>query len=361
MIRLKDRTTSPPDGFMFTDADGWESRRAAPDTRWDFRQLVKAVKEHRIQNPHLGRTTDPAQIAEEVDQQNAQRISPIAGIQQSVVVTPQPVQPTTFAIGPSVCPPHYPCAGDVSVVISIYKPKPEVLNRCLESVIPQVADIVVVADQAGVIPEEALSHPKVRYVQMAAHDVGYGRKANYGVRYTKGRLIWFLNDDAFPAPGCCEEMVKVFRSADDIGMVGHELRYPNGTIQHGGTYRNSAGVGFPHLDTGKLEASIKETVEVESVTGASIMVRHPAFYQSGCFSTDYYLYLEDSHLCLSMRRAGWRICYTPHAKAEHLEHQSTAATPGIQERIKQSVATFQNHWGWYFDKNKNNPGLGVFQ
>jgi GT2 family glycosyltransferase len=61
-----------------------------------------------------------------------------------------------------------------------------------------------------------------------------------------------------------------------------------------------------------------------------------------------------------MRKNGWKVYYTPHAKAEHLEHQSTANTPALQKHVAHSVQLFQSRWSDYFEKNKNNPGMGVF-
>jgi GT2 family glycosyltransferase len=249
---------------------------------------------------------------------------------------------------------------DVSAVISVYCPEARNLNRCLECVLPQVAEVVVVSDTAGRIPKEALQDRRVRYIQKDESDIGYGRKANYGIRFTKKRCIWLLNDDVFPEKDCCDKLLQILSTDDTIGMVGHELRYPNGKLQHGGTRRVRGQIGFPHLDTGRMESSIREPVEMESVTGASVMIRHAAFYQAGEFPTDHYLYLEDSHLCLSMRKNGWKVFYTPHAKAEHLEHQSTANTPALQKHVAHSVQLFQSRWSDYFEKNKNNPGMGVF-
>lgn len=250
---------------------------------------------------------------------------------------------------------------DVSAVICIYKPDASRLNKCIEHVINQVGEIVVVVDQAGVIPKLAVCHQKVRYVWMPARDVGYGRKANHGAKHTYGKYLWFLNDDVFVAPDCGEKLLQVLRTNDEIGMVGHELRYPDGTLQHGGTFRPAGGFAFCHLDSHQRESRIKEPVEMENVTGASVMMRRRAFEEAGEFCKKYYLYLEDQHLCLEMRGEGWKIFYTPHAKAVHLESQSTKETPEMAKHIRHSWKIFQSHWGPYFEKNRNNPGLGVFE
>jgi len=219
----------------------------------------------------------------------------------------------------------------------------------------------VVADRAGEIPMLAMSHPKIQYAWMWSNDVGYGRKANYAINLTRGKYIWLLNDDVFVGPGCGQRLIEVLESDRQIGMVGHELRYPDGTLQHGGTCRLPGALAYTHMDTKLLESRIKEPVEMENVTGASIMMRRRAFEDAGGFFEDYHMYLEDQHLCLAMRRKGWKIFYTPHAKAVHLEHASLRERPGMTDKIRHSWTTFQKHWSWYFKKNEGNPGMGVFE
>lgn len=250
---------------------------------------------------------------------------------------------------------------DVSAVICIYKPDALRLNQCIEHVVDQVNEVVVVVDQAGIIPRLAICHKKVRYVWLQEHDVGYGRKANHGVQNALGQYLWLLNDDVFVARNCGEKLMEVMRSDPKIGMVGHELRYLDGTLQHGGTYRPPGGLAYCHLDTRWKESRIKEPMEMENVTGASVMIRREAFYESGQFNPAFFLYLEDQYLCLSMRELGWKIYYTPHAKGMHLEGKSTSETPGMAEHIRRSWKVFQARWGSYFQNNRNNSGLGVFK
>lgn len=251
--------------------------------------------------------------------------------------------------------------GGVSVVVAVYRPDANRLNRCLEAVLPQVDEVVIAADTASVIPSGVIQHEKVRIVVSKERDTGYGRKANFGARHTNGEYIWFLNDDCFVGDNCLNRLMDVMKSHPKIGMVGHLLRYLNGTIQHGGTFRASNGIGFGHMDIGQREGRVKHPIEVENVTGASILLRRRAFYESGCFPEDVYLYTEDNHLCMQIRQKGWKIFYTPHAEAIHEEHCSTHLTPNLHLVLQQSNESFGKKWGWYFDLNRNREGLGVFK
>jgi GT2 family glycosyltransferase len=105
---------------------------------------------------------------------------------------------------------------------------------------------------------------------------------------------------------------------------------------------------------------IREVQEVESVTGASVLVRRKAFYEAGANDERFYLYWEDSSLCLSMRKAGWKIFYTPHSEGIHDEHQSSAITPNIAQHVTRSGEIFRSKWAGYFEANPDPNVLGRF-
>lgn len=247
----------------------------------------------------------------------------------------------------------------VSVVVCTWKPSAQKLNHCLANVVDQVQEVIVVQDSAGMLPQGAMQHGKIRYLRSPKGNIGYGRKANYGARHTNNKYILFLNDDLYLAPDAVAKMKEVM--TEGVGIVAHELRYPNGLLQHGGTFRPLGVPGWGHLDLKHKESRIKEPVEMENVTGASILVRREAFYKAAGFDEDFYLYCEDNHFCLAVRQAGYKIIYTPHAKGVHEESQSTSVTPNIYNIMQESQRTLVRKWGWWFELNKNNAGLGVFE
>lgn len=244
---------------------------------------------------------------------------------------------------------------DVSVVIPIYRPSAERLNRCIEAVLPQVQEVVVTRDMAGAVPEGALRHPKVRYVHHSQRDIGYGRNVNFGARHTCGKWLWLLNDDCYVKPDCLHRLLECVKP--DTGLVGHLLRYPDGRIQHGGKFRNPGMRGWGHIDQGNRDCTTKEPREMENVTGASILVRRQAFYEINGNDEDFFFYAVDDAMCLSLRQAGYKIMFTPHAEAIHEEAATSRGDPRIGQWVNQGNATFDRKWRWWIDQNINTvPG-----
>lgn len=237
----------------------------------------------------------------------------------------------------------------ISAVVSVYRPDVRKLNRCLEALLPQVSEIVVVRDQAGAFPAGAKQDPRIRYITHYLNDVGYGRKINFGARRTNGRWLLFVNDDCYLNPGAVAELRK--EMGKDVGIVSPLLRYPDGTIYHAGKVRGPNQAGWGHLDHRKFEPTLKKPTEMENLCGACMLVRRTAFYEAGCFDEDFYLYAEDDALCLSMRRAGYRLVFTPYAIGTHDEGQSTKRTPNIVQIMQRSNALFGQKWGQYLEWN----------
>jgi len=166
---------------------------------------------------------------------------------------------------------------DVSAVVAVYRPDANILNRCLESLIPQVAEIVVVRDTYGQFPQGALAHQKIRYVTMPQSDCGYGRKILYGTRYTNGRWILHCNDDAYLEPDCVQKLHSAVRP--DTGIITPLLRYPEDkTIYHAGKLRTPGARGWGHVDHRKHLPTFTDITELENTCGCVILIRRQAFY-----------------------------------------------------------------------------------
>lgn len=329
MLRIKSANTSPPGGFRMIDkatgfrAHGWSIRSAA--AQWYQEQLNR------------GRNVTIDQAMADVEQYTAEDLMKGPGWEQWVmVITPQnPFIPTVMFKQKEVT---------VSVVVPVYK-KSDRIERVIKCLHGQADKVTTVE------PDEDSDE----------WDKGFGYKCNLGASRTQSEFIWFLNDDCYPLPGCRDHLVNVLLANPKIGMVGHLLRYPDGRIQHAGTERVQSQVGFPHRDVGQIHPTLKVPTEMEAVTAASVMVRREAFDEVGGFDEGYFLYLEDSDLCLKMRRAGWKVYFTPFAEAVHEEHASSKLRPDLSKIIENSVTRFTHKWKDYFRDNPEPPTFETFE
>jgi hypothetical protein len=83
MAHLKSRMNCPPNGFQYRQPEtGWHTQA------WDFNSVVAAVVNHRRANSRFSLNSNPAQVAEDVDVQNAARCLAMTGADGFVAMAP---------------------------------------------------------------------------------------------------------------------------------------------------------------------------------------------------------------------------------------------------------------------------------
>jgi GT2 family glycosyltransferase len=247
------------------------------------------------------------------------------------------------------------CTEDVSAVVAIYQPEVAVLNRCLECLIPQVQEIIVCAEGNSRIPAGSTQGGKIRYVQTNERAIGYGRNTNHGARHSNGKYLLLINDDVFLNPGAVEGLKREMNPG--VGAVTGVLRYPDGSIYHCGKVRAPGVRGWGHCNLRQHHLFFTQPTELENMCGACTLVTREAFYAIDGFDEDFFIYAEDDAFMLALRRAGYRLIFTPHSEGIHLEHQSTTKIGDIAGAVNRANATFTRKWGPYLDWNLNRvPG-----
>lgn len=238
----------------------------------------------------------------------------------------------------------------VSAAVAVYRPTADILNRCLNALLPQVDEIVVCRDLYGRFPEPKLHHDKIRYIVKDLSDIGYGRKMNYCVRHTTGEFVLMCNDDVFLNPDAVGIMMECMKDPQ-VGLASNLLRYPNGTIHHAGKVRAPRVRGWHHIDQGKFENTFQTVTEMENVCGACNLIRRSAFYSINGFDERFFLCAEDDDMCLSLRAKGWKLMFHPQSTGIHMVSQSTNQTPRFMSIVNDSNRMFGQKWGDYLSWN----------
>ena len=246
----------------------------------------------------------------------------------------------------------------VSAVIPIYQPEAKILNRCLYLVLPQVDEIIIAMEGNSHLPENTIAHPKIKTFRTMDKGIGFGRNVNFGSMHATSDWLLILNDDVHLNEDAVDKMQEVIQP--DTGIVVHFLRYPDKRIFATVCARRPGANDFHHVDQLKTETSLNAVIEVENACGASWLVRRDVFEKVGRYDSRFFMYCEDNDLSLRVRRAGFKVLYTPHAKGWHIGHQSARKLGNLSGLIQPSVALFQTLWQPYIQWNKDRPGLGNF-
>lgn len=215
----------------------------------------------------------------------------------------------------------------VSVIIGTYKTK-EVAFKALAALFASASlpeQVIVIDNNSGDGTIEFLrgTFPQVEYVQNEKN-LGYAGSNNRAMReFATQPYIWLLSSDTETGAHSLEQLYEYMESHPKVGAVGPQLVYPDGSLQSvGGFFPTPLNVFLylfpitkllPHVFKKKIKQIglspqiIPENgLELDYVTGAAILLRKKSLDDIGLMSEDFYMYFEDTDLCLRLGRAGWK-------------------------------------------------------
>jgi O-antigen biosynthesis protein len=244
---------------------------------------------------------------------------------------------------------------DLDVIVPVFG-RPDLLRRCLDSVLDTIGDIsyklIVVDDCSPNKPEMEEVYKdfalKAR-IERNDRNLGFPATINKGVRIGYAPLILLLNSDVILHPGCIASLMEEMKD-QDVGVVGGRLLFPkddqhgafSGTTQHcGHAFNIHAQIIHPCLGwRDSHPKTMRRRDNLCSVTGALFLTRHKIWDVLGGFDEGYSRGgWEEVELCTRVRaELNGKIVYTPNAVATHYAGASAMIDgkgfPLMQNRLR---------------------------
>ncbi|MEL7485265.1 MAG: glycosyltransferase family 2 protein [Planctomycetota bacterium] len=265
----------------------------------------------------------------------------------------------------------------VGVVIVNYRTGDLVVD-CLRA----LAEEIAAGDDFGVVVvDNASGDGSLETVQAAVDEhcwgawcevVDAGRNGGFAFGNNVGArrvLAWdrpadavhFLNPDTYVRPGAVRELTAFLEKHPRAGIVGSRLENPDASVRRGAfRFPGAMSEIESQLWLGPVSRLLSPWVVAPPapegdwrpgwVTGASMMVRREALEQVGHFDDAYFLYFEETDLCLRIARAGWEIWQVPASRVVHLVGQSTGVNRK-DEKPRPKPAYWYDSRRLYFEKN----------
>ena len=208
----------------------------------------------------------------------------------------------------------------VSVIVVSYNTK-DILRRCLSCIEPDHEVIVVDnASSDGSADMVAEEFPTAILIRNAENR-GFGAANNQGLDAMSRNFALFLNSDCYAEPGAILNLSMAFRDKE-VFAAGGRLLNPDGSFQPSVAGHLTLWMVF--LEQSFLEKVLRpfglgywfvepftETRIVPQVMGACLMCRPVER-----FDERFFLYCEDTELCLRLEKHG-KILHVPSARYIH--------------------------------------------
>lgn len=193
---------------------------------------------------------------------------------------------------------------------------------------------------------------------MLATNLGFGPANNVGLRSALGQYVCFLNSDIFPiTEDWIERLVERLAHNPDIGIIGAQLLFEDGSIQHEGCfYRRMREFGnwtfIEHLNKGRRPTGNRGLRRFDALTGACLVMERSLAIQLHGFDEAFIVGdFEDSDLCLRAKELSLCCAVDHDVQLYHLERKSQAA-PSEGWRMNLTLYNAWVHQRRWFDALK---------
>ena len=177
---------------------------------------------------------------------------------------------------------------------------------------------------------------------------GYSAGNNAGLRpYLHAEdspdYVMLLNPDAYVHEGAVSTLLAFMDSRTDVGIAGTRVEDGNGTQAHSAfRFPSAASELVGGFKLGLLTKLLSErqllyelgdeTMQVDWVTGAAMMIRKEVLSEVGLLDDGYFLYFDEVDFCFRARQAGWPAYYVPDSVVTHLQAQATGITHDREDK-----------------------------
>jgi GT2 family glycosyltransferase len=250
---------------------------------------------------------------------------------------------------------------DLSIVIVSWNVA-DLLVDCLRSILrhpPAGAYELLVVDNASQDQTVAVvreQFPQVRLIRNT-ENVGFAAANNQAIKVATGRYILLLNPDTLVHEGTLQRLIDFLEAHPRAAAAGSLYESPDGSLQ-------PSCFPYPtvwrelwrlvHLDrlhafgVYDMQRWSRETErQVDSLQGASLLLRRSALEETGLLDTGYFMYTEEIDLCYRLHRQGWSLFWVPRSRITHFGGQSTrqVALKMFLCLYGSKVQFFRKHYG----------------
>jgi GT2 family glycosyltransferase len=226
-------------------------------------------------------------------------------------------------------------------------------------------EVIVVDNASSDNSAEMVSHefPDVKLIANKKN-VGFASANNQAMEIARGDVFVLINSDAELIDDSLKRAISIIKTNRDYGLIGCKLLNSDKSIQISVgrfpgicyAFLSNTGLGLllPSGLKGKMLAGryldYNQQLEVDWVMGACMIVRRDVYVEIGGLNSGYFMFGEDMEWCYRIKKAGYKILYTPFSQIMHYFNKSASSNP--ERRYYMMYKNYYSFCNMYLGKTR---------
>lgn len=259
---------------------------------------------------------------------------------------------------------------ELSIIIvnySTYKLTKQAIESVINQENPFSYDIYVVDNASadgslGKLQEDFAHKDFIKFIQNTENR-GFAHANNLAMTQSSSKYVLLLNSDTQVRENCLLDCLNYMESELETGALGCKILLPDGTLDKackrsfpdvGVSFYRMTGLSFLFPKSKRfgrynlMYLVESEIHEVDSLSGAFMMVRREAIDDVGLLDEDFFMYGEDIDWCYRIKEAGFKVVYYGKAEINHYKGGSGRQSKVLYEFYNAMRLFYDKH---YRDKN----------
>jgi len=204
-----------------------------------------------------------------------------------------------------------------------------IINECLKT-LPSESNKIVIENSKNIKLKRELEIKYDNIEVIINENIGMGASNNIGIKKSKTKYAFILNPDTKFNNHTLQKIFEASESINDFAVLSPVSSDPN----------------YPNYEISSDNKNINENiVSVDYVDGFSMLINKEKFKDEDFFDESFFLYLENTDLCLRTKKRGQNIFIIKNSFIDHA---------GAGSIVSKDLEYLRNwHWMWskfYFNK-----------
>lgn len=224
---------------------------------------------------------------------------------------------------------------NLSIIIVTIKSE-KIIDQCIKSINRNNIPIIIVenSDNSDFTTSLKTKYKNIKCI-LSNKNLGMGSGNNIGIKAAKTDYVFIINPDVVLENDALSELLLASQSLSDFSILSPISSNPD--VKNYGFFNNK-----------KIVNKMDEPFEVNWVDGCTMLLNKKMLKNNVYFDENFFMYLENTDLCMRTLNEGGSIFVVPKAKMVH--HGAKT----IDQKYANEIELSRNwHWMWskfYFNK-----------